>query len=218
MSVFIVPPRGHVYSLHNPECKIETHQIIKQIGLEFLQTVYAENSPIQTRFNWQDDEAESDILIIDKYTFNLDDVAARPAIVANRGPHRWANTSGFQQTQEYDFKTAKRTSTDLISGNVIFNCFSKEGIEAEEIAGNVFDWFRVFRDPLRKTGLFRVESTTMGEEALVKSDSRPDLSVVPVQVEASVQVRWSIQPYARTLQQIVFNIGQVTSRAGSFTP
>jgi hypothetical protein len=218
VSVFIVPPHGAVYSLHNTGCKIETHQIIKQIGLEFLQTVYSENSPINTRFKWQDDESQTDITIIDKYTFNLDDVMARPAIVANRGPLRWMNTSGFQQTQEYSFQTAKRTSTDLIDGSVIFNCFSKNGIEAEEIAGNVFDWFRVFRDPLRKTGLFRVQSTTMGEEALVKSDSRPDLSVVPVQVEASVQVRWSIQPYARTLQQIVFNIGQVTSRAGSFTP
>lgn len=218
MSVYIVPAQGAVYSLHDSSCKIETHQIIKQIGLEFLQKIYSENSPINTRISWQDDVSLSDILIVDKYTFNLDDVSSRPAIVANRGAQRWTGTSGFQQTQEYDFRYARRTSTDLISGNVVFNCFSKEGLEAEEIAGNVFDWFRVFRDPLRKSGLFRVESTTMGEEALVKSDSRPDLSVVPVQVEASVQVRWSIEPYARTLQQIVFTVGQVTSRAGSFTP
>lgn len=218
MSVFIVPANGPIYSLHDSTSKIETHQLIKQIGIEFLQLIYSENSPVNTRFNWEHEEQESDILITDKYTFNLDDVVARPAIVANRGPQRWVGTSGFQQTQEFDFRTAKRTSTDLISGNVVFNCFSKEGIEAEEIAGNVFDLFRVFRDPLRKVGLFRVESTTMGEEALVRSDSRPDLSVVPVQVEASVQVRWSMQPYARALQQIVFRTGQVTSRAGSFVP
>lgn len=217
MSVFIVPSNGPVYSLRDPETIVESHQIIKQIGLEFLQTMYSESGP-DTAFCWNAETEETEILIVDKYSFNLDDVQVRPAIVANRGPQRWMNTSGFQQMQEFDPRTAKSINTDLISGSIVFNCFSKEGVEAEKIASDVFEWFRVFRIPLRKSGLFRVESTTMGEEALVKSDSRPDLSVVPVQVEASVQVRWSIQPYARVLADIVSTIGEVTSRAGSFNP
>lgn len=217
MSVFVVPSSGPVYSLREPEKIIEAHQIIKQIGLEFLQLMYSESGP-DTILKWYSNTEDTEILIVDKYSFNLDDVQMRPAIVANRGPQRWMSTSGFQQMQEFDFRTARFTGTDLISGVIVFNCFSKEGIEAEKIASDVFEWFRVFRIPLRKAGLFRVESTTMGEEALVKSDSRPDLSVVPVQVEASVQVRWSIQPYARTLANIVSSIREVTNVAGSFNP
>ncbi|MHC4644922.1 MAG: hypothetical protein ACYTBJ_05440 [Planctomycetota bacterium] len=217
MSVFVVPSSGPVKSLRSPNEVIKPHQIIKQIGIEFLQMMYSESGP-DTRFAWNPETQETELLIVDKYSFNLDDVKVRPAIVANRGPQRWMNTSGFQQMQEFDFHTAKRISTDLMSGSVIFNCFSKEGLEAEALAADVFEWFRVFRDPLRKSGLFRVESTSMGEEALVKGDSRPDLSVVPVQVEASVQLRWSIEPYAPTLQNVVVGIGKVTNLAGSFNP
>ena len=43
----------------------------------------------------------------------------------------------------------------------------------------------------------------MGEEALIKSDSRPDLSVVPVAISAIVQRRWVLQPKdGRKLQNI----------------
>lgn len=217
MSVFVIPASGPVRSIHDPNITIDTHQIIKQIGLEFLQSMYSESGP-DTRLVWNREIEQSDIHITDKYAFNLDDVKVRPAIVANRGPTRWGNSSGFQQRQSLDLQTEREISTDLISGSVIFNCFSKEGLEAEAIAGDVFDWFRVFRKPLRQSGLFRVQSTTMGEEAIVRSDSRPDLSVVPVQVEASVQVRWSIQPYASALRAVVVSIGQVTSAGGSFSP
>jgi hypothetical protein len=217
MSVFVIPASGPVHSIRSPNKAISTDQIIKQIGVEFLQMMYSNDGP-QTSHLWSPDLQESELQITDKYSFNLDDVQARPIIVANRGPVRWSNTSGFQQMQEMNPRTARTVHTDLIAGSVIFNCFSKEGIEAEGIAGNVFEWFRVFRKPLRKSGLFSVQSTTMGEEALVKSDSRPDMSVVPVQIEASVQVRWSIEPYAPTLRNIVVSIGNVTSIAGSFVP
>lgn len=217
MSVFVIPNSGPVRSIKRPNDAIEPHNIIKQISTEFLQMMYSESGP-DTRLNWDDDLASSQILITDKYSFNLDDVNARPAIIGNRGPVRWMNTSGFQQTQEFVFQTAQRIGTDLISGSMIFNCFSREGLEAESIAGDVFNWFRVFREPLRKAGLFRVESTSMGEEALVKADGRPDLSVVPVQVEASVQLRWSTTPYARLLKNVVVTFGQVTTPVGSFNP
>jgi len=215
MSIFIVPSSGPVRSIRDPGSIIETHQIIKQIGLEFLQIMYSESGP-DTGLTWDSDESQTELSILDKYAFNLEDVMVRPAIVANRGPVRWSNSSGFQQMQEMDMRRGRVIGTDLMSGSIVFNCFSKEGVEAESIAGNVFDWFRVFRKPLRRSGLFRVQSTSMGEEALVKSDSRPDLSVVPVQVEASVQVRWSIEPYASALKKIVFGFGKITSPVGSF--
>ena len=209
MPIFVVPSKGVVKSIRSPNERIETHQIIKQLGLEFLQVMHSEDGPGTDRI-WTEDPQQSEIMIVDKYTFNLDDVNVRPAIVANRGPQRWGNSSGISQLQEMDPRTAKRIHTDLINGSVIFNCFAKDGIEAETIAGNVFDWFRVFRIPLRKSGFFKIDSAMIGEEALVKSDSTPDLSVVPVQVNASIQVRWSIEPRATRLRAIKALIGQVT--------
>lgn len=217
MSIHIVPQSGSIRSIRNPNERIEPHQAIKQIGIEFLQLMYSEGG-IDTRLKWDEDLNRSEIQITDKYTFNLEDVGVRPAIVGNRGPQRWRNSSGFQQMQSFDVKTARTISTDLVQGVVVFNCFSQEGLEAEAIAGDIFDWFRTFRKPLRQSGLFRVESTTMGEEALVKSDSRPDLSVVPVQVEAYIQLRWSIEPYAPLLRSLVARIGEVTTTVGSFNP
>lgn len=217
MSIYIVPQSGPIQSVRDPNRSIESHQVIKQIGVEFLQIMYSQEG-VPTRLQWDPDLSQSEIQIADKYTFNQDDVNTRPAIVAGRGPMRWKNASGFQQMQVHDFRTAQTISTDLIQGVVVFNCFSEEGLEAEAIAGDVFDWFRMYRKPLRQSGLFRVESTAMGEEALVKSDSRPDMSVVPVQVEAYVQIRWSIQPYAPLLRRIVATIGEVRTIVGSFNP
>lgn len=209
MSYFVVPSRGVIQSIRPEYERIETHQVIKQLGLEFLQVMYSADGPHTDR-EWDEEEDRSGIAIVDKYSFNLEDVNVRPAIVANRGPQKWANVSGIQQMQSLDPRTGTKIHSDLIQGSVIFNCFARDGVEAETIAGNVFDWFRVFRDPLRKIGYFRIDSSMIGEEALVKSDSKPDLSVVPVQIDAAIQVRWSIQPRANRLKAIKALIGQVT--------
>lgn len=204
-------------SLSNPERKlIRPHEIIKTHALEFVQALFSNHENVGESLVWNPDQTKSLITIVDKYTFNLDQATSRPCIVANRGPQGWMKTSGFRQFQGEDIKTGTRYYIDLIRGTVTLSCFAREGLEAEEIAGIVFEAFQTFRDPLRKLhqrgrlmpqhlGFFRVESSQMGEEALVKSDSRPDLSVVPVAISAMVQRRWSTRPNARKLKAI--NVG-----------
>jgi hypothetical protein len=202
-----VAPRG----LRDQTREIRIGQVIKLYAIDFLQSMFSQH-PTRT---WDPDVATTKILIVDKYTFNLEEVAKRPAIVSNRGPQRWMKTSGFRQMQTRDMVSDRRSYTDLINGSVTFSVFARGG-EAEDLAQLVFEWFTQFQDairdrgafraPLDRVGLFRVSSVSIGEEALVKSDSAPDLSVVPVMVQAMAQQRWLLIPRAVKLKGIRFTI------------
>jgi len=205
-------------SLHNSERRyVRPHEVIKNFALEVCQHLFYPDGPL--RYCWDPNQEKTEITIVDKYAFNLDQVGVRPAIVANRGPIGWSNTSGFRQMQSMDMRTGRKVYTDLAQGGVILSCFSQKGLEAEDIAGYIWESFKALRDVLRKLakqgsiaphhlGYFRIEATTMGEEALIKSDSRPDISVVPVKIAAQVQRRWSVEPRnTRKLQDIIVRTG-----------
>ena len=196
------------------------HQVIKNYALEVCQLMFSGGGPIG--LCWDPDQEKTQILIVDKYSFNLDQVATTPAIVANRGPQAWMRSSGFRQMQSIDMRTDRRTHTDMVQGSVVLSCFSRHGLEAEDIAGFLFEGFQQIRDILRKIGsrgiivpsnlgMFKIETTTMGEEALVRSDSRPDLSVVPVAIQVMVQRRWAVTPVDVKLQKVDLR----TSRNGT---
>jgi hypothetical protein len=207
-----IEQQGSPTSLHDGVTPLPSaHKVIKNYVLEFCQLIFdGKNFPLA----WDVDQAKTQINIVDKYSFNLDQVTQNPSIVANRGPVAWTNQGGIGRRQHVDFKTGTVTYTDLVRGAVTLSCFSKNGLEAEDIAGFVFESLQSFRQVLRnvtsassigvKPGLFKVEATTMGEEALVKSNSRPNLSVVPVAVAAIAQRRWSVAVRdARTLRGII---------------
>lgn len=205
-------------SLHDAEVRyFGAHQVIKNYALEVTQLLFGQDNPLG--FLWDPDLEKTQIVIVDKYSFNLDQVGTTPAVVANRGPIGWTKSSGFRQIQSIDMRTDTRTHTDLNQGSVVLSCFSRQGLEAEDIAGYLFSAFQELRDVLRKIarrgmmvpnhlGFFTIEATNMGEEALIKSDSRPDLSVVPVAIMARVQRRWSVRPDSRKLKNILTQVRQ----------
>lgn len=207
-------------SLHDSSRRYaQTHQVVKNYTLEVIQLLFYPGNPFE--YCWDIDQEKTEITVVDKYSFNLDQVGMKPAIVVNRGPLNWLRTSGFRQTQHIDLRKDARTSTDLVRGGAMISCFSRQGLEAESLAGYLFDSFQILRDVLRKLartgimvpnhlGFFRIEATSMGEEALVKSDSRPEISVVPVALTATVQRRWRVTPDARKLQDITVR----TNRSG----
>lgn len=217
-----VTQQDNARSLHDPERRyVQPHEVIKGYALEVCQLLFSDG-PFGKL--WDPDQEKTQITIVDKYSFNLDQVGSKPAIVANRGPVQWQKASGLRQMQEQDMRTGKRTYIDLVRGSAVLSCFAKEGIDAERIAGHLFSAFQKLRDVLRKIarpgimvphhlGFFTIEATNMGEEALVKSDSRPEISVVPVAIMATVQQRWSVTPQdARKLQ------GVITRTSGSGIP
>ena len=209
-----VVQQDNVRSAIDPRVRLPRgHEIIKNMALEACQLLFSEpDNPMG--YVWDPEESKTEIVIQDKHSFNIDRVGTKPAIVASRGPILFMKTSGFQQLQSLDMRTDTRTYTDLARGGVILSCFSEAGLEAEDLAGFVLDSFQAFRHVLRKIGrqgimvpnhlgFFKIEATNMGEEALVKSDSRPGLSVVPVAIQAHVQRRWSVTPRtARKLKRV----------------
>lgn len=221
MTEATVPQQDNARSLHDENRRyVWPHEVIKGFCLEIAQLMFYDGNPIG--FIWDIDQAKTEITIGDKYSFNLDNVGTQPAIVANRGPLQWQRTSSFRQLQQVDMRTDRRIHTDLVRGGAVLSCFSRQGVEAEQLAGYLFEGFQTLRDVLRKLarrgiivpnhlGFFRIEATNMGEEALVKADSRPDLSVVPVAISAIVQRRWSVEPRGRKLQDIITR----TSRTGA---
>jgi len=206
------PPQGHPTSLHDGVTPLPSaHKVLKNYLLEFCQLVFdGRNFPLA----WSEDQSKTQINIVDKYAFNLDQVTQNPSIVASRGPQAWTNQGGIGRRQQVNFRSGAVTYTDLVRGAVTLSCFAKSGLEAEDMAGFLFEALQSFRFVLRnwtseatmgvKPGLFKVEAVTMGEEALVKSNSRPNLSVVPVAVAAMVQRRWSVEARdARKLRQVL---------------
>lgn len=188
--------------------QIRTLDLIKIRCLEFLQDMF---KTWPGDFKWDPDPEKTGILIIDKYAFNLAAVAKRPGIVTSRGPMRTGQSAGFRQVQDFDQQSGRRTRTGLVDGSVMLSVYAR-GAEAETLAGFVYEWFLdfqealieggSFRTPLDRRGLFRISSVSVGEEALVKSDSAPDLSVVPVLVRAMVQRRSLIVQDALKLKNI----------------
>ena len=208
-----VPVQGSPESFRDPtRLRHRAHEIVKNSVIEFCQLLFdGQNYPLK----WMPEQNKTEIGICDKYTFNLDQVMNGPVIVANRGPLAWAKQSGIARRQEMDLRTGATTYTDLVRGGVTLSCFSRVGLEAEDIAGFIFESMSAFRITLRNLsnqgrilrtvpGLFQIETTSMGEEALVKSSARPDLSVVPVAIAAIVQRRWQTEPTGgRKLQQVI---------------
>lgn len=206
-------PQDDARSLHDEDRRYTMpHEVVKGFCLEIAQLLFYDGNP--TGFVWDIDNAKTQITICDKYAFNLDQVGSSPAVVANRGPQQWMKTSGFRQLQSLDMRRDRRVYTDLIRGGAVLSVFSREGEEAEKLAGYLFASFQALRDVLRKLqkqrmmaptylGFFKIEATTMGEEALVQATSRPEVSVVPVAIAAMVQSRWSVEPDARKLQNII---------------
>ena len=214
-------PQENARSLHDPKVRYaQTHLVIKNYALEVCQLLFAGDNP--TGLRWDPQKEKSQISIVDKYTFNLDQVAQNPTIVANRGPLAWMKTSGFRQVQEINMRTNRRVYTDLVRGGVTLSCFSVQGLEAESIAAYVAESFQSLRDVLRALaaqgmmvashlGFFRIEASLMGEEALVKGGSRPNLSVVPVSLSVMVQRRWAVVPQnARQLKGISVRTNTIT--------
>lgn len=203
-----VPQQDNARSLHDADRRyVWPHQVIKGFGLEVAQLLFYDGNPLGDLV-WSPEEEKSQITICDKYSFNLARVGTTPAIVANRGPLAWGRTSGFRQMQSEDVRTGRRTYTDLVTGSLVLSCFSRSGEEAEAIAGYLFESFQALRDVLRNLasrgimrashlGFFRIEAAQMGEEALVKGGVRPEISVVPVAIQARVQRRWSVEPQGK---------------------
>ena len=183
---------------------------IKRVFLSYLQNFFTQHKTL----TWNSNPALSNIIIIDKNTVNLAHAESRPTIVISRGAFGWSYTSmGQRPTSSFlapsDQKFAgvpgskTRVFTDLLRGNLTINCLARNGIFAETLANHVFQGLTVGKEHLReKGGIHSIDSLSMGEEQILKSDSSIELTLVPVQLSYASQqwLRTGDQHYNITLK------------------
>jgi hypothetical protein len=178
----------------------------KDTIIALLQEFFANDKNFPPEYLFNRDLSQSAILIADKYTYNLEDVEKRPAIVVIRGAQSWTRR-GLDQFKGWVGDAQASEFTDLIQGSFSCTCMSRHGLEAESLAHSVFAFFQFFRRMLRdKTkGIHDVTSIILGEEMAAKTDSNIDVSVVPVQIVLMFQWKWKLTQVAPVFRDVDIN-------------
>lgn len=183
----------------------------------FLQVVFATFE--DGSYRWCPDDKKTNIIIQGEGTVNKEVVEKRPAIIVSRGPMQWGNLTMDQFSGPLlgrDPITGQRTFvpnlnpytgskryTDLNSSTITYNVLSREGLEAQRIAGICAYATRTLKKPLMRTGIHRVgEDITIGPESAPGSIVQPDTTeivAVAVQVPFYFQVTYTISPKDKLL-------------------
>ena len=176
----------------------------KDTVLSLLQEFFSKKVNVGEDFLFNPNPAESKILIADKYTVNLEEVAKRPAIVVIRGAQTWGNR-GLGQFAGLEGRNTAETFTDLVQGVVNCTCLSKQGLEAERIGWNVFAFFQMFRRTIQNTtkGVHDIGAMVLGEELAAATDSGEELSVVPLSLNLTFQWRWALEERGPAFENLV---------------
>ena len=163
---------------------------VKYIFLAFLQGFFADHP----RYTWVlGNPALSDILILDKYSYNIKTAGKKPAIILSRGPMRWLNTS-IGQRDTVDIISGAESYNDLLEGSISLNCISKEGMEAEELASIVFNIITAYKNKLCGAGLHKIGHISISEEQAIKIDAEPNVSAITVSVQYTKQATVRVAP------------------------
>ena len=123
---------------------------IKYIFISFCQYFFKQH----TKFKWSADIKNTKLVIADKNAVDLEIVEKRPAVIVSRGSTAWtmvnAGQGGYEDAVPLGGTTTlhgppdtadtvkNATFTDLLQGSVTFHILSKSGIQAEEIASELF--------------------------------------------------------------------------------
>lgn len=179
---------------------------LKRTAVEFLQILFG--SRAEGSYHYDSDDTKTEIQIADAYSTSLDAINLRPAIIVTRGPISSQGLGlGNAGIESVDMHTRATTFSDLLVGSISIACFSKQAVEAEQIAHLVFNSFKVFSPTLRQRGFFHIRSLNIGAEALIEQDgASAETFMVPIALTALVQDRWTLdQNAARMLEGIIVN-------------
>jgi hypothetical protein len=133
----------------------------------------------------------------------LEIVEKRPAIIISRGASAWTNINAGQRGFEDSVPMGGTSTlhgppdtadtvknaiyTDLLQGSVTFHILSKSGIQAEEIASELFVSLTAYKADLRKKGIHKVTALSFGEEQLLRTNASIEYSTVPINLSFLMQ-------------------------------
>ena len=174
---------------------------IKYVFMSFAQQFFATHS----KYTWNSELLKTKLVIVDKNAVDLEIVEKRPAIIVSRGSMAWTNTNPGQRGVEESFfapgnltfptlaggvtaDTEKNAVyTDLMQCTVTFHVVSKSGIQAEEIASDLFSALTVYKSELRLKGVHKVNTLSYGEEQMLRSNASIEYATVPLSVSFVMQ-------------------------------
>jgi hypothetical protein len=168
---------------------------------------------------WRPDDKTTDIVIQGEGTVNKEVVEKRPAIIVARGPMQWGNLAMDQFagplmtrdphtgqrifTPNHNTYDGAKRYTDLNSSTMTYTVLSREGLEAQRIAGFCAYATRVLKKTLMKAGLHKVgDDIQVGSESSPGSIVQPDsteIIAVAVHIPFYFQVTYTITPADKLL-------------------
>lgn len=163
--------------------------------IEFLRFIFERSE----RYTFNDDEIESKIYISDIFP-KKEDTEKKPAIVVRRENMIMTNRGighfmGWTFSQNFGSRFL-----DLLQTQVVIECYSREGLEAEKIANMVFASILYYRRKLREVGrIHDVLAAGIGPEILQRGSSEITLSMVPVHVSFTHSEMWTTEEIGQNL-------------------
>lgn len=185
---------------------------VTRLCLSFLQGLFKQST--EGNLKWSMDPEKTEILITDEQPLNADVINKRPAIVTVRSPVAWAGIA-LDQLQHYDFRTGERVHTDLISGNMTFNCVARRKDVAETIAWIAARHFWILRRIMLKNGFHdfgqRIQVLAPSPPgAIISGAADPESVCVPIIVPYHFQ--WQETIRATDLETVQEIEAHITSR------
>jgi hypothetical protein len=191
---------------------------VKHTFISFAQKYFENHS----RFTWTSDLRTTKLIVADKNTIELEVLDRKPGIILSRGTTQWAMVAGQKgigdthkgfmyadglEKLEGPFTevgVSRKEYKDLIEGTVTFNCISQNGVQAEEIANELFITLTAYKTEIYKHGIHRIHGISLGEESIIRSNADVELAVVPVTLRYSAQRTITTSLHTYNLS-VVFN-------------
>jgi hypothetical protein len=133
----------------------------------------------------------SNIKIEGANTDNLEDPDTRPKIVVARGPVQFQQAGINAMIGSANTSLLNQRHSTIMAGSVGISCYSREELEADKIAEICASAIEAFQPIIRKYGFLEIRTSQIGQRAMIKSDSRPELFVTPVLLRTSVTANWN---------------------------
>lgn len=167
---------------------------VKNRLLEFLRFIFSNSS----RFRFvDDDDNESKIIISDVFKKDYD---KKPAVVLRR-ENMFLTNRGLGHFKGWTYsKNFGSRFMDMLQSQVVIECYSREGLEAEKMANIVFFSLLAFRRKLRTVGrVHDVLVANVGAEVPQRISSEITLAMVPVQLSFTFTEQWTVEEIGRDL-------------------
>lgn len=161
--------------------------VSKKRVIEFLRFIFSRDR----LYPYTDDDLTTGIVITDVFATKGETREPKPKIVVRRDNVVLTNRSLGHFMEWTWSKNFGSRYMDLLVSNVVVECYSRLGVEAERIASKVFTAVLFYRKQLRTVGMIHdILSVGIGAEQNVRVTSEVELAMVPVQLNFSFPLVW----------------------------